>query len=114
VCESCSEVHVPTPQEGEWLKTEGVPPEQWGGLLHGRGCSHCNGTGYHGRKGVYEMLEMNREMTEAAAHDNVNHFMQMARKHMSGRTIMDHAMEEMKQGRTTVAEVMRISNQVED
>ncbi len=114
VCESCSEAHLPSPQEGEWLKTEGVPPEQWGGLLHGRGCSHCNGTGYHGREGVYEMLEMNREMVEAAAHDDVSHFMQVARQHMLGKTIMDHAMKEMKQGRTTVAEVMRISNQVED
>ena len=114
VCESCSEAHVPTPQEGEWLKTEGVPPEQWGGLLHGRGCSHCNGSGYRGRMGVYEMLEMDREMVEAAAHDNVNHFMQVARQHMSGSTIMDNAIDQMKQGRTTVLEVMRISNQVED
>jgi MSHA biogenesis protein MshE len=114
VCDSCSEKHVPTPQEGEWLKTEGVPPEQWDGLLQGRGCLHCNGTGYHGRRGVYEMLEMNREMVEAAAHDNANHFMQIARKHMQGKTIMDNALLEMKQGRTTVAEVMRISNQVED
>jgi MSHA biogenesis protein MshE len=114
VCESCSSAHIPTPQEGEWLKTEGVPPEQWEGLLHGRGCSHCNGTGYRGRMGVYEMLEMNREMIEAAAHEDVRSFMQVARQHMLGRTVMDHAMEEMKQGRTTVAEVMRISNQVED
>ena len=114
VCESCSEAHIPSPQEGEWLKTEGVPPEQWSGLLHGRGCSHCNGSGYRGRMGVYEMLEMNREMAEAAAHDNANHFMQVARQHMLGKTVIDHAMEQMKQGRTTVLEVMRISNQVED
>jgi MSHA biogenesis protein MshE len=114
VCESCSEAHTPTPQEGEWLKTEGVPTELWGGFLHGRGCSHCNGTGYHGRRGVYELLEMNREMADAATHDNVANFMQAARQHMQGRTIMDHAMEQMKQGRTTIAEVMRISYQVED
>jgi MSHA biogenesis protein MshE len=114
VCESCSEKHVPTPQEGEWLKIEGVPPEQWNGLLHGRGCSHCNGSGYRGRMGVYEMLEMNGEMVEAAAHDDANHFMQVANKHISGKTIMDHAMQQMKQGHTSVFEVMRISNQVED
>ncbi|TAN84749.1 MAG: MSHA biogenesis protein MshE [Gallionella sp.] len=114
VCESCSEPHIPAPQESEWLKTEGVPPEQWGGLLRGRGCSHCNGTGYRGRMGVYEMLEMGREMIEAAAHDNAAHFMQIARQHMRGKTILDHALEQMKQGHTTVAEVMRVSNQVED
>jgi MSHA biogenesis protein MshE len=114
VCESCSQQHIPTPQEGEWLKIEGVPPEQWGGLLHGRGCSHCNGTGYHGRKGVYEMLEMGAQMVEAAGRDSPTHFLEVAREHLLGKTIMDHAIAEMKQGRTTVAEVMRISNQVED
>ncbi len=114
VCESCSEAHIPTPQEGEWLRIEGIPPEQWGGLLHGRGCSHCNGTGYHGRKGVFEMLEMGAEMVEAAGRDSPTHFLQVAHQHLRGRTIMDHALQEMKQGRTTVGEVIRISNQVED
>jgi len=114
VCGSCSEAHIPTPQEGVWLETEGVPPEQWGGLLHGRGCSHCNGTGYRGRMGVYEMLEMNHALVEAAAHESANHFVQVAQQNMRGKTILDHALVQLKQGRTTVAEVMSISNQVED
>jgi MSHA biogenesis protein MshE len=114
VCGSCSEPHTPTPQEAEWLQAEGVSPDQYGGLLHGRGCSHCNGTGYRGRTGVYEMLEMNREMVEAAAHDSANHFIQVAHKHLHGKTVLSHALEQMKQGRTTISEVMRISNQVED
>jgi MSHA biogenesis protein MshE len=114
VCESCSETHTPTPQESEWLKTGGISPEQWGGLLSGRGCSHCNGTGYRGRMGVYEMLEMGREMAEAAAQDSPTHFMEVARRHLSGKSILDHALEHMKLGNTTVFEVMRISNQIED
>lgn len=114
VCESCSEPHIPSDQESEWLKAEGVLPEQWGELLHGRGCAHCNGTGYYGRTGVYEMLEMSRELVMAASQDSANNFMQMAREHMHGKTIIDHALAEMKLGHTTVAEVMRISNQVED
>ena len=114
VCESCSETHIPTPQESEWLKAEGVAPGQYSGLMHGRGCSHCNGTGYLGRMGVYEMLEMGRDMVEAAAHESANQFMQVAQQHMRGKTILEQALEQMKQGNTTVAEVMRISNQVED
>lgn len=114
VCESCKEPYTPSPQEREWLTAEGVSGEQMGGLMHGRGCSHCNATGYHGRMGVYEMLEMGREMVEAAAHDSTSHFMRAAADHMRGKTIMDHALVKMRQGHTTVAEVMRISNQVED
>lgn len=114
VCESCSEPHIPTPQEGEWLKAKDVPPEQWKGLGRGRGCPQCNGSGYRGRMGVYEMLEMGREMTEAAAHNDAAHFLQAARQHMKGKTILDHALEQMKQGHTTVAEVMRISIQADE
>ncbi|MDO8925774.1 MAG: ATPase, T2SS/T4P/T4SS family [Sideroxyarcus sp.] len=114
VCESCSETHVPTPQEAEWLEAEGVTRGDWGTLLHGRGCSHCNGTGYHGRMGVYEMLEMSQALVVAAAHEDNSHFMQAAREHLKGKTLLDAALREMKLGRTSVAEVMRISNQVED
>ncbi len=114
VCESCSETHLPTPQEAEWLEAEGVARSDWGTLLHGRGCSHCNGTGYHGRMGVYEMLEMGQALVEAAAHDDNTHFMQVARDHLKGKTLLDAALREMKLGRTSVSEVMRISNQVED
>jgi MSHA biogenesis protein MshE len=114
VCESCSEVHQPTPQEVEWLEAEGVARGDWGTLMHGRGCSHCNGTGYHGRMGVYEMLEMNQALVDAAAHDDNTHFMQAARNYLKGKTLIDAALHEMKLGHTSVAEVMRISNQVED
>jgi MSHA biogenesis protein MshE len=114
VCESCSEPHIPTPQEIIWMEMEGLSREQWSGLKNGRGCSHCNGTGYYGRMGVYEMLEMNREMVEAAAHDSATHFMHVARQHMQGKTMLDHALEEMKRGHTTAFEVMSISNRIEE
>ena len=114
VCESCREPHQLTPQEVEWLESEGVEKGSWGELVHGRGCSHCNGTGYHGRMGVYEMLEMSQELVDAAAHSENTTFMQAARNHLKGRTLLDAALREMEQGHTSVAEVMRISNQVED
>jgi len=114
VCESCSEPYNPTPQEMEWLEHEGVQRDSWGDLKHGRGCSRCNEMGYLGRLGVYEMLEMTPHLVEAAAHDDATRFTQAARDSMQGKTMLDRAMEQMKQGQTTVAEVMRISDQVED
>jgi len=114
VCESCGEAHQPTPQEIEWMEAEGVVKGDWGTLMHGRGCSHCNGTGYHGRMGVYEMLEMTQDLVDAASHADNAYFMQAARNHLKGKTLLDAALHEMKLGHTSVEEVMRISNQVED
>jgi len=114
VCESCAEPYEPTPQEAEWLEHEGAPRGEWGALQHGQGCSHCNDTGYRGRMGVYEMLEMTQPLVEAAAHEDATHFSQVALQSMRGKSMMDHALAQMKLGYTTVAEVMRISNQAED
>jgi len=114
VCESCKEAYTPTAQEGEWLDHEGVPREHWIKLAKGRGCSHCNGTGYNGRMGVYEMLEMSQMLVEAAAHQDSNHFMKAAREYMKGKTLIDHALYLMKLGQTSVAEVISVSNERED
>ncbi len=114
ICESCSEPHDPTPQEIEWLEHAGVQREQWGILRHGRGCAHCSNTGYRGRFAVYEMLDMTPSLVEAAAHHDSSHFTHAARESMRGKTMLDHALEQMKLGHTSVDEVIRISNQVED
>src|SRR5687767_14365816 len=61
ICESCAESAVPEPHEARWLEAIGakVTPQQF---RRGRGCSHCNGIGFTGRTGVYEMLEMTPEL----------------------------------------------------
>jgi len=112
ICASCIEPYSPTLQENEWLKMEGVVVEQSVSLRHGRGCSHCNGSGYQGRTGVYEILEMNREMLAAANHEDVTQFMQAAHEHMKGKTMLDYAITLVRLGKTTVAEVMRISDRM--
>ncbi len=114
ICETCSTPHTPTPQENEWLQHMGMRPDQLVAVQQGRGCTHCNGTGYRGRLGVYEMLEMNQPLADAAAHADSTQFIQAARAYIKGKSLIDHALEKMKNGQTSVAEVMRISNQVDD
>jgi MSHA biogenesis protein MshE len=114
VCDSCSEPYHPTPQEIEWLRHEGIQQDSFAALKHGRGCSHCNGTGYKGRLGVYEMLEMTQPLVEAAAQQDSVHFMQAAHEILRGHTLMAHALEQVMLGNTSVYELIRISNQVED
>ncbi|MDP2961794.1 MAG: GspE/PulE family protein [Sulfurimicrobium sp.] len=114
VCESCAEPYALKPYEHEWMRLELKDAVDQHQYKHGRGCANCNGTGYQGRIGVYEMLEMSFEMVEAANHHDPQHFMKMARQQMAGRTLRSQAVGEVLRGRTTVAEAMRISNQFED
>ena len=82
--------------------------------MHGRGCTHCNGTGYRGRTGVYEMLEMTEAVADAAGHHDPANFMKVGQAPMGGQTLRRHAVALVIAGRTTVSEAMRISNQAEN
>ncbi|WP_426057192.1 GspE/PulE family protein [Janthinobacterium sp. PSPC2-1] len=114
ICESCSTPYVPTPNEYEWLRLELGELVERNQYFHGKGCSHCNGMGYRGRTGVYELLEITRAVADAANHADPSHFMKVATAQMAGDTLRRHAVQLVVQGRTTVMEAMRISNQSED
>lgn len=114
ICESCAAPYSPTGTEQEWLKAELGDTVASRRYLHGRGCTHCNGTGYRGRTGVYEMLEMTEPLAEAANHHDPAHFLKVAHAQMGGHTLRRHAVALVVAGKTTVAEAMRISNQMDD
>jgi MSHA biogenesis protein MshE len=114
ICESCAEPHSPNGAEQQWLKTELGDQAAGHRYLRGRGCSHCNGTGYRGRTGVYEMLEMTDVVAEAANHENPAQFMKIAQAQMAGRTLHRHAVSLIVAGKTTISEAMRVSNQFEN
>ena len=114
ICESCSTPYAPTPNEYEWLRLELGELVERNQYFHGKGCSHCNGMGYRGRTGVYELLEITRAVADAANHADPSHFMKVASAQMAGETLRRHAVQLVVQGRTTVMEAMRISNQSED
>jgi MSHA biogenesis protein MshE len=80
----------------------------------GKGCSHCNGMGYRGRTGVYELLEMTQTVVDAANNPDPAAFLKAAAQQMAGQTLRRHAVQLVIQGRTSIAEAMRISNQLED
>ena len=114
ICESCSTPYAPTPNEYEWLRLELGELVERNQYFHGKGCSHCNGMGYRGRTGVYELLEITRAVADAANHADPSHFMKVATAQMAGETLRRPAVQLVVQGRTTVMEAMRISNQSED
>lgn len=113
VCDHCKTPYEPTPNEQLWLKQALGAQAAAGKFVHGKGCSHCNQTGYQGRVGVYELLEMTNELVEAANHQDTNTFIQQARARMQGQTLRSQSLQLALDQRTTVAEIMRINNQLD-
>lgn len=113
LCKECAAPQEPTPQESAWLESllapgEAISPKR------GMGCSACNGTGYAGRQGVYELLEMDAELTHAASNADPSSFMRLARERMKGHTMAFHVLELVRQGRTSLAEALRVGFDVGD
>jgi len=109
ICENCKQPHEPAPHEREWL--HGFAAEGLGALAwyRGAGCTMCNGTGFHGRTGVYEMLEMTDDVVDAINHHDPRTFTDAGRRQMQGHTLQHDAARLVIAGRTTVAEAMRIA-----
>ena len=107
ICERCAEDHAPSAQESRFLEL--ARRDASGQFKRGRGCNHCNGSGYRGRAGVYEMLEMTPRLTEAVAKEDVTGFLRAAGEEMAGRSFVHHAVALAAGGRTTLLEAMRIS-----
>jgi MSHA biogenesis protein MshE len=114
ICGNCREPYALTPSEHEWLRYELAEQIDSHTFQHGRGCAHCANTGYQGRTGVYEFLEMSDIVVEAINHEDPGEFMRAARQQMAGETLRRDAVRLVLSGRTTVSEAMRISNQFEE
>jgi MSHA biogenesis protein MshE len=114
VCDMCRVAHEPSAAEREWLTTEFGNMPDTKGCVHGVGCGQCNGTGFVGRTGVYEMLEMNQQLVQAANRGDAQAFSDAATRQMAGQTLKRHAAQLALAGVTTVDEAMHVSAQVDD
>jgi MSHA biogenesis protein MshE len=114
ICESCLKPYTPDSHEAGWLRAELGKDFDATRLAHGAGCTHCNGTGFAGRTGIYEMLDMSAELVQAAHRNDSEAFMRHARERLAGKMLKDHGLALALAGRTTLAEVMRVAAQTED
>ncbi len=108
-CDRCVETTQIEESDSIWVeKTFNLDPAKLV-LKQGIGCQYCNHTGYRGRIGVYELLEMSHDTLDALRRNDSAAFVIAARSTPNFKTFSEQAMELVKQGLTTVQEIMRIS-----
>jgi len=114
VCESCSEDYALSPFEAGWLRDDlGIDISQHQ-YKKGRGCKQCGDTGYHGRMGVFELLDLNAELAEKLRHDDAQGFVEAAERAPGYQPLVMVAHEHAANGLTTVEEMLRIAGEVSD
>jgi MSHA biogenesis protein MshE len=113
VCEHCANDYKADEQETLWLShllgksLDGI------NFKHGKGCQSCHYTGYRGRIGVFELLEMNEQMMSALKQDDTEAFTQHAKASPSFRPLALAAFDYATSGITSVEEVLRLVETVD-
>ena len=80
-------------------------------FYRGEGCNRCGQTGYKGRVGIYEILEIDDELTKMInAHATADDIKNYARLH-NMITMLEDGLVKAKTGVTTIAEVLRVTKE---
>jgi type IV pilus assembly protein PilB len=108
VCSSCKEpmpVAVPVPQ----LIEAGFTPEEAATVtpLHGKGCDRCGGTGYKGRVGLFEVMEMTEGLRERVIANAPVIELRSLAVEQGMVTLRRSGLQKVRQGVTTLEEVVR-------
>ncbi|NLS90743.1 MAG: Flp pilus assembly complex ATPase component TadA [Planctomycetaceae bacterium] len=110
LCQECREQYAPRREDlpddfpwEEFMETAG------GQLYRANGCRSCRGTGYAGRRGIYELLIANDEIRALASERTGSHIVKQAAVRSGMRTLRSHGWLKAIQGATTVDEVLRVT-----
>lgn len=108
LCPHCAE---PVEPEPALLEASAITPEVAAGMrfMYAKGCGHCRGTGYKGRKAVAEMLVLNDELREMIiAREPIRKLKEAAARN-GMRSIREAAVDAVAQGMTSLQEINRVT-----
>ena len=101
ICAHCKQEHemVDTPQ--------GRSIRSW----RGAGCEACSFTGYTGRIGIFEMMELNEELRHLIMQNNDASVLAQAARRNNMRPLREDGWNKIETGVTTVEEVVRVTQE---
>ena len=113
ICDNCREPYQPDERELGWLSSMETPSGEEA-FQHGRGCGDCNQTGYRGRLGVYELLEIDESVATPLRQGQQNEYEQAAKAKSEFRPIALATLDYARRGITTIQEVFRLAEEIEE
>ncbi|QUN07691.1 Flp pilus assembly complex ATPase component TadA [Shewanella yunxiaonensis] len=114
VCKNCAIPYQPSPQERAWLASVSQQDFSEATFRIGTGCQSCSGTGYRGRIGVFELLELDEAMIDAMRTGNPQVFADAAKASPLFTPLLASALEYLQRGLTTIEEVAKLVEDVTD
>ncbi|OJV11694.1 MAG: type II secretion system protein GspE [Chlamydiales bacterium 38-26] len=113
ICNECKATYHPTDRELQsiGLTVEDVPLGQ---LYHGTGCQTCYGSGYKGRHGLYELMLIDNALKKQIVKSPDAVELRHIALNSGMKSLLNHGSVLVKEGITTVAEVLRATRGIEE
>lgn len=109
---NCSKCSQSTTYPEELLKEIGLEPDNDGyNFMAGKGCEHCLFTGYHGRTGIFEFLEIDDEIRNLIMKQVSSGEIRRYSISKSLKTLRMDGARKVAGGFTTVSEVLRVTQE---
>ena len=108
ICPKCPEDYEPTPEE---LRGIGLDPSKVKTLRRGRGCSHCQQSGYRGRLGIYELMLIDDEIRKLILKNVDSGSLKARAKEKGMRTLLEDGADKVLAGITTCEEISRVTQE---
>ena len=107
-CKQCEAVDLPS---AELLQASGLSEEQVKGwnFRAGKGCGHCRGSGFKGRKAIAEVLHLNDAIRELIIARAPIRQLKQAAQANGTRLLRASALDLVRRGETTLGEINRVT-----
>ncbi len=106
LCPHCRRKHLATTEEKKLLR---ILPENEVEIYEPGGCDLCNHTGYFGRVGVFEMMEVNEELKKLISRGSNTEAMMDAARRNGMKTLRENAIQKVLDGTTSIEEMLKAS-----
>jgi type IV pilus assembly protein PilB len=106
VCPACAAKYHPEP---ELLAEAGLIEKTGRAFRHGTGCRECHDTGFKGRLGVYEVMEVTPKLRRLIHRGAASHQLREAARGEGVRTLSEEGGELALSGATSLEEILRVT-----
>lgn len=107
LCPSCSAKYYPSV---EVLREAGIESMEGKPLQKGAGCQQCHDSGFKGRVGLYELMEVTGELRKMVHRAAPSHDLRESLRERGVPTIRQEGVQRALEGRTTLEEVLRVTH----
>jgi len=109
LCPNCKKARPATEQELKLMNIDFEDGKPDVTIYDAVGCPQCSDTGYSGRIGVYEIMEVSHDLKQIIARNGSSDEIKVQAMKDGMRTLRMSAAEYVKEGITTVPEMLRVS-----